>query len=59
MIKIINFVDTQTAILGRTEIEFRDGEKYTKVVEKIIKRNTEVTIDSKTFTFLPPRVSKK
>jgi outer membrane lipoprotein-sorting protein len=59
IVKISTFVDTQTAILGRTEIKFRDGGKYTKIVEKIIKRNPEVIITSKTFTFSVPKGVKK
>jgi outer membrane lipoprotein-sorting protein len=57
--KIIDFVDTKTAILGRTEVDFRDGEKYIKIVEKIIKRDPEVIITSKTFTFSPPKGVKQ
>jgi outer membrane lipoprotein-sorting protein len=53
------FVDPKTAILRRTEIKIGSGEKYTKIVEKIIKRNPEVIITSKTFTFSPPKGAKK
>jgi outer membrane lipoprotein-sorting protein len=58
-VKISVFVYPQTAILERTEIKFGSREKPTKIVEKIVKRNSEVTIDSKTFTFSPPKGVKK
>jgi outer membrane lipoprotein-sorting protein len=58
-VKISAFVYPQTAILEQTEIKFGGRGKPIKIVEKIIKRNPEVTIDSKTFTFSPPRGVKK
>jgi outer membrane lipoprotein-sorting protein len=58
-VKLSGFVYPQTAMLERTEIKFRDRDKYTKIVEKIVKRNPEVAIDSRTFIFSPPKGSKK
>ncbi len=58
-VRISAFVDTKTAMLRRTEIKFGGGGKYTKIVETIIKRNPEVIITSKTFTFSAPKGVKK
>jgi outer membrane lipoprotein-sorting protein len=58
-VKISVFVYPQTAILEQTEIKFGNREKPTKIVEKIVKRNFKVTINSKTFTFSPPKGVKK
>jgi outer membrane lipoprotein-sorting protein len=58
-VKISAFIDPQTAVVGRAEINFGDRGNYTKIVEKIIKRNPKVIITSKTFTFSAPKGVKK
>jgi hypothetical protein len=57
-LKIIGFLYPQTAMLERTEIKFGDREKY-EFVEKIVKRNSQVIINKKTFTFSPPKGVEK
>jgi outer membrane lipoprotein-sorting protein len=58
---ISGFVNPQTAMVERIEFKFEDisdRRKHMEIVETIIKRNPQIAITDKTFTFSPKGVKK-
>lgn len=58
-IGISGFVNPQTVMFERIEFKFKDNQNRIKIVEKMIKRNSQPVITAKTFTFSPSKGVKK
>jgi outer membrane lipoprotein-sorting protein len=56
---ISGFMNPQTVMFERIEFKFKDNQNRIKIVEKMIKRNSQPVITNKTFTFSPPKGVKK
>jgi outer membrane lipoprotein-sorting protein len=56
---ISGFVNPQTGMFERMESKLGDKQTRTEIVEKLIKRNPQVLITDRTFTFSPPKGAKK
>jgi outer membrane lipoprotein-sorting protein len=57
--KITGVINPQMAMFEQIELKFDNKSRQIKIVETIIKRNSQVAITDKTFTFSPPKGVKK